>query len=640
MLQSIREKSQGWLAWLIVLTIGITFALFGVRSYLQNPHNASSTAAKVNGQSITQEQLHAAFERLRQQRQMQLGAEFTSNPQIDAQLKTQALNQLIVSDILSSAATKQGFRVTENEVNNMLSSMPIFQVKGQFSRDRFREILASTMYTENNFLAALNKDLLISQVQSAYIASAFALPNEVETLIHLISQKRDIAYFTIPKEIFLKDIYVAESDAQTFYNKNQTQFTIPEQVNLDYIELSLPDIIKSIQLTPQQVQQFYDENKESFIKPARWKIASIFIRTPPQTTSKQIQEAQSKINMLTQRLHAGENFSELAEQFSEDPPSAQAGGVIGWITQDNINSELAQSITSLKPGEISEPIKTSAGLSIVKILEFQKEELPVFNQIKDQVSKTLAQQQAQKIFAEKVDKLTNLTYANPNTLNTASKELNLTIKHTINFGPQGGKEGIAANPKIINAAFNPNVLVQGNNSDIIELDSENYIVLRVNHHQPISIKPYANVKKEIVMNLKSQAAVLAAKNQGQHYIKQIQLGNDPKQIAAQNHLTWVEKQKVSRFDTKFNSIVLSTAFRMPRPKESKMSLAGITAPSGDYVVMIVNHVHDDNNATLSSPNKREQLIFKEQLENNFGTLDYGLYTLGLEKKAKVILSQT
>ena len=368
MLQSIREKSQGWLTWVVVSLVSVAFVGFGVKSYLQNAD--THFVAKVNGSEISQEQLNATYERLRQQRQIQLGAAFASNPQLDAQLKNQALNQIIVSMILSHAASKQGFRVTENEVDNTLANMPIFQVNGQFSRDRFREVLNNTLFTESSFLSALNKDLLISQVQTAYTSSAFALPNEVNELIRLVGQKRDIGYFILPKETFLKNVHLPETESQAYYQQNQSQFSSPEQVSVDYLELSLPEIAKSLHFSNSEIQQFYDENKDSFTQPARWKLARILIHIPGQATAQQISDAQTKINTLSQRLQSGEDFTLLAEQFSEDTSAASQGGPLGWVTRGNITPELEQALLALKPGEVSSPIKTKDGWQEVASLMF------------------------------------------------------------------------------------------------------------------------------------------------------------------------------------------------------------------------------------------------------------------------------
>ena len=106
MLQSIRDKSQGWFAWTIVSAICITFALWGVHSYLYS--NASqSTVAKVNGVKVTQQQLSNVYNQLKRQQRIQLGANYVSSPQSSQELKKVALQNIISSIVIIQPQCKR-----------------------------------------------------------------------------------------------------------------------------------------------------------------------------------------------------------------------------------------------------------------------------------------------------------------------------------------------------------------------------------------------------------------------------------------------------------------------------------------------------------------------------------------------------
>src|SRR5579871_3533337 len=132
MLQSIRNYSQGWFAWVLVIVICITFALWGIHSYTSSGSDAN-VAATVNGQTILNRQVNSIYEQLRRQQQIELGSDFSVNPANEVQLKKQALNQLIVSQVLGDAAKKAGYRVTALQVRSALLRIPAFQENGQFS---------------------------------------------------------------------------------------------------------------------------------------------------------------------------------------------------------------------------------------------------------------------------------------------------------------------------------------------------------------------------------------------------------------------------------------------------------------------------------------------------------------------------
>ena len=193
MLQDIREKSQGVLAWIIVVLLIATFALWGIHSYIST--GKSNVLAYVNHQPITQNEIDASYQRIRQQQQLQLGANYSLNAQTEALLKKQALSQLILSQVLMTEAQKTGYRVTTDQVDRALLQIPAFQQNGQFSLERFHDILSGMLYTQDQFLADMRTTMLISQVQGGYINSAFTLPGEIDQAVKLINQKKRYQLF-------------------------------------------------------------------------------------------------------------------------------------------------------------------------------------------------------------------------------------------------------------------------------------------------------------------------------------------------------------------------------------------------------------------------------------------------------------
>ena len=281
MLQTIRDRSQGWLAGVIVFLVIGTFAMWGIHSYLTSGGGQTDVAAKVDGKPITQAEMNLVYERLRQQQQMQLGADFVLDQKTEMQLKRQALNQIIVARVLSQAAVKDGYRITMPEIEGALLSIPAFQVNGRFSRDRFNEVINSTLYSEKSFLDDLQTSMLINQVRGGYISSAFALPSEIGTAVKLINQKRDIGYLLVPASRFSGSVQINENDAKLYYQQHQEQFTAPEQVSIQYLQLSLPQLMANLHFSADQIQQSYQNNLTAYTTPQRWHVAHILVKLAP-----------------------------------------------------------------------------------------------------------------------------------------------------------------------------------------------------------------------------------------------------------------------------------------------------------------------------------------------------------------------
>lgn len=638
MLQQIREVSQGWLAWLIVIAICVTFSFWGVHSYFGG-NESSDTVAKVNGFKITKTQVTSVYEQLRRQQQLQLGADFSANPNIESELKKQALNQLIITQVLSRSALKAGYRVTSPQVSNALLTIPAFQENGRFSRQRFDEILAGLGYSENSFLEQFRMNMLIDQAKAGYVDSAFCLPQEVTNAIQLIDQKRDIAYLTIPLEYSLKDILVSDAAVQAYYTQQQAKFLAPEQVSISYIELSLADIVSKQDFDTDRLQQFYKDNPDSFMTPARWKIERIVVNVPLDAEEDEINSAKAKMEAIQKRLSAGESFTKLAKEYN--PASLTKNNkalTTGWVTTDNLDPASAKAVLALKNvGDTSDIFRNDQGLNLINLQAEEKPQLLSFDQAKDQAQKLLAQQQAGQIFAEQSDKLANLTYINPNSLDDAAKGLDLPILTTDSFTKTGGKNGIVANPKIIAAAFSPDVVSRGNNSEVIELSPDTLVVLRAKDYKPAAIKPLSEVQNTIRNMIKMDIAQQKTKDLANKIAKELQSGTNGKALASQYQLNWVYRPGVGRFDNKTDPAILSQAFHLPRPLPDRFNSTVAALSNGSYAIVAITGVHDGDASNAVTAKRK---LFQEQLENTDGQIDYELYARGLLKKAKVKITST
>lgn len=633
MLQSIRDRSQGWLSAAIIGLVCITFAFWGIHSYLGSGASGGNVAT-IDGQTINQSELNAAYQRLRQQQQMQLGAAFVIDQKMESQLKKQALNQLVMSRVLAQAAAKQGYRVTSEDVGAALLSIPMFQVNGRFSRERFNEVLSNILYNQNTFLADLQTTMLINQVRSGIIDSEFSLPRDIASAIKLINQKRDLGYLVIPASRFMAGTHISDSQAQAYYDHHQNEFTSPEQVSIEYLQLSLPQLASQLHFSDDQLKQFYQNNLGNYTLPEKWHVAHILVKALENASPQQVMLAQNKMSDISKKLKAGESFATLAQNNSDDVVSAKNGGVLDWFSSGMVDPSFEKAVSGLKHvGDVTPPVRTKYGFSIIKLIGYEKPQQLPFEKVRSQVEKALAQQQAQQTFADKSDKLSSLTYANPTSLDIAAKALDLQVQKSGLFSRQGGKDQITVNPKVVDAAFSSDVL-QGNNSDVVSLDPDTLVVLRVKQHISAHQQPFEKVHDQVVNLLKTKSAREQAQTVGQDLLKKLHNGAAGDKIAKDEGLLWATITNAGRFDSRVPSPILNAAFRLPRPADPNNSSSSFSLPDGDYAVLELNAVHD---GTLGVNAAVQERIYREEIESGYGQLDYALYVRGMLGKAKVDL---
>jgi peptidyl-prolyl cis-trans isomerase D len=178
--------------------------------------------------------------------------------------------------------------------------------------------------------------------------------------------------------------------------------------------------------------------------------------------------------------------------------------------------------------------------------------------------------------------------------------------------------------------------LQGTNSNVIALDPNHLIVLRIKQHKPAVLLPFSEVQKVIVEKLKRETAQKESQAMGEKIILQLNQGKSPEQVAAQEKLTWKTANSIGRYGEQAPSALIKLVFKMPRPKAGKFAVSGFKTPTGDYAVLVLNAVHDGDSVKSTNGERR---VYREELENNFGQLDYSLYAHGLLNSANIVKPQ-
>jgi peptidyl-prolyl cis-trans isomerase D len=519
MLQSIRDRTHGWIAGIVISILILSFALWGISSYFLGGA-ANNVVAKVNEIDITRAQLNATYERLRRQIQLKSNTNYETSVQAESEIRHRALESLINIQALKQASIKQNYRISIRQVDTFLESMPEFQQNGQFSTEKLQQVLSATLYTPVDFLGLIKTTLLIDQPRLGIIFTSYSLPNEISEMVSLINQQRHFRYVVLPLQLN-QTISIPEDKIITYYQQHQDNFKKPEQVSVEYIQLSMQDLMKSVNPTDEMIKAFYRDNYSS------------------------------------------------------------------------------------KPLE----------------------------EVKNKVKEELIHQRAEEKFAELKEKLTNITYEHPDSLQLAATTLNLPIHTTGLFAKEeGNKDEISMNNNVREVAFGNDVLNLRNNSDVIQLDSNSVIVLRVKSHQPAAQLPLQSVKAQIIEQFKANEIDIKTANLADEITKKLQSGRlSAEQAAGQYHLAWIDSGLISRHSTKINSAILEAAFAMPKPKKELFSYTVIKISNG-YVII---QLKDIQNGALST--KSDPAVFAEQAQNAQGVMEYELYKQSLIRQAKIII---
>lgn len=613
MLQRLREKTQGWIAGIIIGILILSMALWGISYYMHGSSASSDVVVKFNGGEVTLPELDTAFNRFK----LQNSDKVSNTPAATKLLKQQLLDQLITQKLLAAAAKQSNLLVGQEQINSVLLQIPAFQSNGQFSQAQFEGVLNQLLFTPAEFLENLQDTMLINQLQSGVMGSVFVLPDEVSNAALLINQQRQFSYAILSKDRVINQIQINNTDIEEYYKQHQEDFMLPEKVGLQYVVLSAAEIMKKIVPTASQLLQFYQANLNNYTQPVRWQVAHILLADDQAQALKIVQEAKN-----------GANFSSLANQYSQDPLTAKKGGILPWFTQGQVDPAFEAATASLKKGEISSPVKTKYGYEIIKLLQVQPQQAIPYAQVSAKVREAYLLQTAQKQFEDQKEQLSNLSFENPNSLKSAADTLHLPLQITQNFTNEGGTESLTKLPQVITAAFSQDVL-DGNNSDVITIAPGQVAVIRILSHQPASVIPLSQVSSRVRQLLVDSAVKEKLTTLGDQIIEAMVTGQTEAQVAKTYHLTW---QNVTAELTakNINMAILNAAYSLARPVPLHPSVGGVSLANNDYALVNLNAIVYGKGLAAAQQNALNQ-----QLAQGFRQAESLEYIEYLREKAKV-----
>ncbi|WP_374418196.1 SurA N-terminal domain-containing protein [Stutzerimonas kunmingensis] len=616
MLQNIRDNSQGWIAKTIIGIIVMLLALTGFEAIFNAASN-NQNAAEVNGEEISRYDLDQAMNMQRRQLAQQLGQDFDASLLDDRLLRDSALGSLIDRMLLLQSAKNANFAFSSEALDQLILQTPEFQVDGAFSAARFDQVIQQMGYSRLQFRQLLEQEMLIGQLRAGISGTGFVTDQQVDNFARLEMQTRDFATLTLPAQ--QEAIEVGDEQIKEYYEANADRFRTPEQVIVEYVELKKESFFDQVEVSDEELQELYQKQIANLAEQRR--AAHILIETGGELSD---DEAKAKIDEIATRVKNGDDFAAVAKEASQDPGSANEGGDLGFAGPGVYDPAFEDALYALNEGEVSAPVKSEFGWHIIKLLGVQSPEVPAFESLKPQLVRELKAQQVEQRFVETSKQLEDAAFE-ASDLAQPAQELGLMVQTTEVFGRDGG-EGITANRQVIQAAFSDEVLIDGANSSVIELDPDTSVALRVKEHLKPAAIPLADVRDDIVEQLQRSLAAEAARAKGEQLLADLRKGQQP------DDGQWQAVEAATRSQEGVAPALLQAVFRMPRPEQQdRPSYSGVALSNGDYAVVRLNGVNEPEAALTDE----EKLNYRRFLASRVGQQDYAAFRQKLQAEAEI-----
>lgn len=616
MLQDIRKNSQGTAAKIVVGLIVVVFALFGVESIVGGI-GGEPEVATVNGEEIAQSEFLRAVEGKRRQILSQMGENADPDLIDEGLLRSSVLEGMINEEILTQDANAKGLFVSDLAIDNYIRGIEQFQVDGEFSNERMQGLLRNAGLTLQAYRESLKSQFVLGQARSGMIASAFVLDSERNEIVALDRQTRSFGMATVFKSDYLDSIGVTDDEVADYYEENKESYKKPQNVDVSYLVLSKSDLENAIDVQEEDVLKLYESEKLNFEGEEQRAASHILIKFTDEVSESQALE---KITGLYERIKSGEAFDALAKEFSEDEGSAQSGGSLGLSAKGVYVSDFEDALFGLTVGEVSQPVKTEFGYHLIKLDSIESNDVPSFDELKAMLEERLVNQEVDTLYAEMTERLADISYSSSD-LAEASEVLELEIKSLVGVSSETEND-IFSNRKIQRVLFSNELVSEGHNSELIEIDNDRAVVFRVEKYQDESIQALANVKEKIRTELKLAKSSEFAQSVGQSFIERVQAGEEAQSVSDNMGLNWKEYTDIRRDNVMLNREVLTRIFTLPESKVEDDPWVGFEVLDGDYAVVKLTKV---NSGDVSEVTALEKSSISNMLGDTFGASDYQSY---------------
>ena len=557
MLSAIRNKSKGWVAYLIVGLITVPFALFGIQDYVSR--SANNSIATVDGEDIDINVYYQELNTQQRNLQQQLGAAYTQ--EIDDAIKQTLLDSMINEKLIENYANSLDIVTLDDEVKSVIELNQAFSVDGEFSQDRYTQLLRLNSYSPAGYELAQSKSLTREQIKRNLSGSAFMSSIQIDQLNDLASQQREVSYIALNTNNYLDQVSVSKDQISDYFNENRSSFIEGRKVKVDFVELTLDAMDEPEIPTNDDLQNLYEDNAELYTNPERRRAQHILV------------ESEELANDLLDQINQGADFAELAKANSEDSSSSEEGGDLGFFEKELMGAEFDEAAFAMNIGDVSDVVATDYGyFHIIKLTDIEAETMQAFNEVEEQLAALYIKNAKEKMLFSSLEEFINLSYEE--SLDMVADQFGLELQSSDYFG-NGSSQYDA---KFVASAFSPSVIDDGENSEVMEIDSEKFVVLALSDLQSERERDLSEVEDQIESALKTATAKEVIEGIAESIASALSSGDEQSanNLISENNLEWVSEGWISRA-SELPYDVASMTFALSKPEEGRHTYSAQSA---------------------------------------------------------------
>jgi len=427
-------------------------------------------------------------------------------------LMQRAADSMITQNALAYEADRMGLGVSDKELTEVLQKGyfgQLFFPDGKFvGTDQYANIVQGQWgLSVAQFERELKDQVAQQKLLAAISAAATVSDKEVEDQVKKDATKVKFDYAILTLDDVKKQIKVTDVELKAFYEQNKQQYvnSIPEKRKARYLVIDTAKVSASVPVTQADLQAYYNQHQDEFRIPESVTVRHILVKTPApgpdgKVDQKAVDAAKAKAEDILKQLQNGGDFSELAKKYSDDPGSAQQGGLLPPITRGRTVPEFEQAAFNTPKGQTTGLVRSSFGYHIIRVEDKQNARLKPLDEVKPQIEAAIRQQKG----AAAAQKLANTaeTEARSAGLDKTAADKGFTLITTDFVAQADPLPAVGSSKELSSALFS----AREGDAPAMTQSPDGYVIYQVTDVEPAQTPAFEQIKAQVEDQFKAQRA--------------------------------------------------------------------------------------------------------------------------------------
>ena len=634
MLITIRERASGVIGWTVAGVIILVFAVWGIGSYFEGVSEIIvATADKIE---INQETYQQAMSDRRRRLVQMMGRNVDAELFSSTAFKRQVVEELIDTTLQNETLHASGFRISDAQLAALIQNTAVFHTDGQFDRDRYELLVQNSGMTIQGYESYQRQQGVVDQLVRGLGQSAIVSTNSIDKAWKLLDQRRIASYTTLEFDNFLDDIQVSETAIEKEYQANLDSYFKPASIQVDYLKLSVEDLGTRLDVDEADILQMYEDNPDRYRQPGSRSASHILLKVDSDATNAQIDQVRQRASEIVARARGGESFASLAEVNSDDKGSVKRGGELGVIRPGTMAKPFEDAVFVMGEGEISEPVRTQYGFHVIRLDRITESRVQPLDQVRSEIEAEVRRLRAEEQFNELAEILGSTVFEQPDSLEPAADHLGVKVMRSEWFTQDAGT-GIAEFQVVRDAAFGNEVLIDGLNSELIEIDQDNLVAVRKVDYRARRQLDLNEARDELEKRLRAVEASDKMEKAGEDLVARLKSGADWDELLIAHKLARVRLPETTETLLEpLEQVVARVVYAALVPLSGQIAYGGERISPARYAIYRLERVEFGDPASASEEDRLG--VEKALLSRRGGEMVIG-WRQGLRKVAKVQINE-